>query len=71
MIDADMPRLQKVMLYTLCLIEGLIDKGFVDGPKTVSEKGWESFEAMKEEGFKPTDEETEIEMAAITGGECG
>lgn len=64
-MSEEMPRIEKAILFTMCNLELLMDKGFVKGEKRVAEKGWLEFESLKEEGFKPTEEELRSAMAAL------
>ena len=61
----EMPRLQKAILFVMCNIENLIDKGLMDGPKLVTEGGWQEFKKLEKEGFRPTDDERLAVMKAI------
>lgn len=63
--DTELPRFQKVLIFTLGTIERLIDAGLITGPKVLTEGGRAQLAALKAEGFTPTTEETELAMRAI------
>ena len=53
----DLPRGQQVSLYAIGIIEDLVDKGVVDGPKLLTDVGRGLFAEARETGFKPTRKE--------------
>jgi hypothetical protein len=59
----------KAFLVTMLTIEGLIDKGLISGPKTLTPEGRaEAIRLRDEEGFLPTREETRSVMAFLLSG---
>lgn len=52
----------QALLFVVCTVDTLIDKGLIIGPKHSTKKGREQFEILKESGFEPTEQE----MAEIT-----
>jgi len=52
-----MKRSSKVVLYTMGIVEELIDKGLMAGEKLLTSNGIEMFHYLKKRGFKPTEDE--------------
>lgn len=59
-------REEAVLSVTFGTIEDLIDKGMLTGPKVLTEGGRKIVYDLRASGFKPTPEETEWAMRAIT-----
>ena len=58
-------RKENVLISTIGTLEGLIDKGFMTGPKLLTEKGKQSLAELKKTGFACTPEETEWAMKVL------
>lgn len=59
-------RKQAVLTSTFGTLEDLIDKGIITGPKMLTPEGRKAVADLRASGFKPTPEETEWAMHAIT-----
>jgi hypothetical protein len=60
---------EKVFLYTLYHLESLMDKGLIEGPKTLMDEGRRYYEeVLAPAGFRPTEGEITAAMRFITSG---
>jgi hypothetical protein len=55
----------KVMLFMLYYMEELIDKGLIEGPKTLSTLGKQQAERLIEQNFSVTEEEAKEAMSFL------
>lgn len=62
---SDMSREEKAILWTVKILNGLRDKGLVEGGCNVSEEGVRLLAELEAEGFKITTEEVANAMAVL------
>ena len=48
---------EKAMLWTMALIEDLIDDGIMEGPKRITPEGWKLHDELIDDGYEPTGEQ--------------
>lgn len=56
------------LLYTTLIMEELIDKGMVSGPKILTASGKDMVEKMKAAGYEPSTKEIEMCTAYLAQG---
>jgi hypothetical protein len=64
-IEISDERVEDVLIFVVGTLDGLIDKGLVDGQKLLTEEGKEYYCSLVESGFVISDEERDIAMNTI------
>lgn len=58
-------RTEAILVHTMIVLEDLVERGVVSGPKILTEEGRAIAMKLKASGFEPTPDETECAMDAI------